>query len=81
VYVTLYGNSDFSALEYFINGSGSCRLRFVPSRSLFILKGHEAELNEYAGEKVIVAGAVSGNIVRVESVAPLDLVHGAASFE
>jgi hypothetical protein len=53
----------------------------VAGRSLFVLKGHEAELNEYAGEKVIVAGAVSGNIVRVESVAPLDLVHGAASFE
>ncbi|PYU68521.1 MAG: hypothetical protein DMG49_15790 [Acidobacteria bacterium] len=53
----------------------------VASRSLFILKGHEAELDEYAGEKVIVAGAVNGDTIRVESVAPLDLVHGAASFE
>ena len=53
----------------------------VASGSLFILKGHEAELDEYAGEKVIVAGAVNGNIVRVESVAPGDLLHGAASFD
>jgi hypothetical protein len=53
----------------------------VASRSLFILKGHEAEVNEYAGEKVIVAGAVNGSILRVESVAPLDLLHSTASFE
>ena len=53
----------------------------VASGSLFILKGHEAELDEYAGEKVIVAGAVSGNIVRVESVAPGDLLHRTASFD
>lgn len=40
----------------------------VDSKSLFILKGHESELDEYAGEKVIVAGAVNGSTVRVESV-------------
>jgi hypothetical protein len=51
------------------------------SGSLFILKGHEAELDEYAGEKVIVAGAVNGNIVRVESIAPGGLLHSAASFD
>jgi hypothetical protein len=52
----------------------------VISRSLFILKGHEVELNEYAGEKVIVTGAVNGNIVRVEAVAPVDPGHDTASF-
>jgi hypothetical protein len=53
----------------------------VASRSLFILKGHEAELDEYAGEKVIVAGALNGNILRVESVTPVDLLHSTASFD
>jgi hypothetical protein len=53
----------------------------VTGRSLFILKGHQAELDEYAGEKVIITGAVNGNIVRVESVAPGDLLHSAASFD
>lgn len=52
----------------------------VANRSLFILKGHEVELDEYAGEKVIVAGTVDGNMVRVESIVPVDLVHNAASF-
>jgi hypothetical protein len=53
----------------------------VVGRSLFILKGHEAELDEFAGQRVIVAGAVSRNTIRVESVAPLDLLHNVASFE
>jgi len=53
----------------------------VDSKSFFILKGHESELDEYAGEKVIVAGAVNGNIVRVESVAPVRLLHSTTSFE
>jgi len=53
----------------------------MANKSLFILKGHESELDEYAGEKVIVAGAVSGNIVRVESIAPVRLLHSTASFE
>ena len=44
------------------------------------MKGHEVELDEYAGEKVIVAGTVDGNMVRVESIVPVDLVHNAASF-
>ncbi len=52
----------------------------VASKSLFILKGHEVELDEYAGEKVIITGAVSGNLVKVESIVPVDLVHNAASF-
>jgi hypothetical protein len=53
----------------------------VASRSLFILKGHEVELDEYAGEKVIVTGAVNGNTVRVESVAPVDPGRNTASFD
>jgi len=53
----------------------------VEGKSLFILKGHESELDEYAGERVIVAGAVNGNTIRVESVAPVGLLHGTASSE
>jgi hypothetical protein len=53
----------------------------VASRSLFILKGREVELDEYAGEKVIVTGAVNGNIVRVDYVAPVDSGHDTASFD
>lgn len=53
----------------------------VAGKSLFILKGHESELDEYAGEKVIVAGAVYGNTLRVESVAPVGLLHSTRSFE
>jgi hypothetical protein len=52
----------------------------VISKSLLILKGHEIELDEYAGEKVIVVGAVDGNTVRVGSVAPVGLLHSTASF-
>jgi hypothetical protein len=53
----------------------------VVGKSLFILKGHEAELDEFAGQSVIVTGAVSRDTVRVESVAPLYLRHRAASSE
>jgi hypothetical protein len=53
----------------------------VAGKSLYILKGHESELDEYAGEKVIVAGAVHGNTLRVESVTPAGLLHGTRSFE
>jgi hypothetical protein len=60
---------------------GGSELRAGGQRGLFILKGHEAELDEYAGEKVLVAGAVNGNIVKVESVAPGDLLHSTASFD
>ena len=52
----------------------------VANRSLFILKGHEVELDEYAGEKVIVAGTVDGKMVRVESIVPVDLLHNTASL-
>ncbi len=47
----------------------------VVDRSLLILKGHEAELDEFAGQSVIVAGAVSHNTVKVEWVAPLDPLY------
>jgi hypothetical protein len=43
----------------------------VVDRSLFILKGHEAELDEFAGQSVTVAGAVSHNTVKVEWVAAM----------
>ena len=53
----------------------------VAGRGLFILKGHEVELDEYAGEKVIIAGVVNGYMVRVESIAPVELLHNTATFE
>lgn len=47
----------------------------VVGKSLFTLKGHEAELNEFAGQGVLVTGAVSRDTVRVESVTPLDPLY------
>jgi len=53
----------------------------VANRNAYVLKGHESELDEYAGEKVIVAGAVNGNAITVESVAPVSVLHGTRSFD
>jgi hypothetical protein len=54
------------------------RLALVVGKSLFVLKGHETELDQFAGQGVIVVGTVSRDTVRVESVVPLDGLHGAA---
>ena len=51
------------------------------SKSLYLLKGHESELDECAGERVIIAGAVNGNAIRVESVAPVGLMLSTRSIE
>jgi hypothetical protein len=56
-------------------------VRLGANYALVASRGHEAELDEYAGEKVIVTGAVNGNIVRVDYVAPVDSGHDTASFD
>jgi hypothetical protein len=75
---TINGHGDRECTQACVKLGANYAL--VISRSLFILKGHEVELNEYAGEKVIVTGAVNGNIVRVEAVAAVDPGHDTASF-
>jgi hypothetical protein len=76
---TINGHGDRECTRICVRMGANYAL--VASRGLLILKGHEAELDEYAGEKVIVTGAVNGNIVRVESVAPGELLHRTASFD
>jgi hypothetical protein len=53
----------------------------VVDKSLFVLKGHETELDQFAGQNVIIAGVVSRNTVRVDWVAPLDRLDGGASLD
>jgi hypothetical protein len=38
--------------------------------TMYALSGHSADLDKYAGQKVILTGIVRGNAVAVESVAP-----------
>lgn len=42
----------------------------VVGKDVYILKGHEAELDKLAAETVTVNGTVNGKTVTVESVAP-----------
>jgi len=43
----------------------------VADRGVLTLNGHQAELNEFAGEVVMVTGIVTRNAMAVESVAPV----------
>jgi hypothetical protein len=43
----------------------------VVGDKVYVLTGHEAELNKLAGEKVTVKGDVSGTNVKVSSVQPV----------
>lgn len=42
----------------------------VAGKTIYTLDGHEADLDKYAGQKVTLTGAVSGQTVTVKSVAP-----------
>ena len=42
----------------------------VTEDAVYALKGHSADLDKYAGQKVTVTGIVKGNSLAVESVAP-----------
>lgn len=42
----------------------------VVDKNLYTLTGHEAELDKLAGQTVTVQGALSGNTLKVTSVAP-----------
>lgn len=40
----------------------------VVGKKVYTLKGHEADLNKFAGEKVTVTGKTSGDAIAVDSV-------------
>lgn len=42
----------------------------VAGKTVYILDGHEADLDKYAGQKVVLTGAVNRTSVTVKSVAP-----------
>jgi hypothetical protein len=42
----------------------------VAGKSVYTLEGHEAELDKYAAQKVIVKGTLKGETLTVESVSP-----------
>lgn len=42
----------------------------IVDKHAYTLKGHEADLDKYAGQKVMLKGALSGETVTVESVSP-----------
>jgi hypothetical protein len=42
----------------------------VVGKDVYTLEGHEADLDKYAGQKVMLKGAVSGQSVKVTSVVP-----------
>ncbi len=43
----------------------------VVGEKVYALKGNPSDLNKYAGEKVKVVGAVNGDTVNAESIAPV----------
>lgn len=51
----------------------------VVGRSLFILQGHETELNKFAGDIVMVTGTVRRDTVTVESIATVERAHSPES--
>lgn len=57
-----------------------CKYALVVGRSLFTLQGHEAALDKFAGEVVMVTGTVRGDIVTVESVTPVNRAHSLESL-
>jgi hypothetical protein len=76
---TINGHGDRECTRLCVKLGANYALVF--GKSLFILKGHDAELDKFAGQAVMVVGAVNRDTVRVESIAPLDLLHSAVSFE
>ena len=42
----------------------------IVGKSVYTLEGHEADLDKYAGQKVLLTGDVKGQTVTVKSVAP-----------
>lgn len=52
-----------------------CKYALVVGRSLFTLQGHEADLDKFAGEIVMVTGTVWRDTITVESVAPVNRAH------
>ena len=45
------------------------RYALIVGKNLYSLEGHEADLDKYAGQKVVLTGAVNGQSVKVQSVA------------
>ena len=39
-------------------------------KKIYVLKGHQAEVNTFAGDMVVVGGIVEHNTIDVESVTP-----------
>jgi hypothetical protein len=59
---------DTDCLRYCVKQGNKYAL--VVGKSVYTLEGHEAELDKYAALKITVKGAVKGEIVTVQSVAP-----------
>ena len=64
----LKGKSDGECIRQCIKmGEG---FALMVGGKMYALRGHSADLDKYAGQKVILTGTVRGNAVAVESVAP-----------
>ncbi|HVS87489.1 MAG TPA: hypothetical protein VHF01_04620 [Candidatus Acidoferrum sp.] len=59
---------DADCLRYCIKQGNKYAL--VVGKSVYILEGHEAELDKYAAKKVTVKGTLKGETLTVESVVP-----------
>jgi hypothetical protein len=65
---TMKGKSDAECTRACIKEGSKYAL--IVGKNVYTLEGHEAELDKYAGQKVVVTGAVNGESVGVKSVAP-----------
>ncbi len=59
---------DADCLRYCVKQGNKYAL--VVGKSVYTLKGHEAELDKYAAQKVTVKGTVKGETLTIESVIP-----------
>ena len=58
---------DAECLRYCVKQGNKYAL--VVGKNVYTLEGHEAELDKYAAQKVMVKGALKGETMTVESVA------------
>lgn len=64
----LKGKSDAECVRQCIKmGEG---FALMVGDKMYALRGHSADLDEHAGQKVILTGAMRGNAIAVDSVAP-----------
>jgi hypothetical protein len=57
-----------------------CQYALAVGKDLFILEGHQADLDEFAGEEVVVTGSrVGRDTISVESVSVIRRNHNAGS--